>query len=80
MSLVESIISNQTLVTTYQAYVEANFVNDMHNMAAEVIETSVKTSLTDIANEVILEVFIAKEANCIISQVVQKEATDIVQK
>ncbi len=73
MQVVESYIRDQTLITAYQAYVEANFINDMMNFQNQLMENVIQRQLREVIQEILSEIYVASTASLMLENIVNKE-------
>lgn len=59
MQVVESFIKDQVVITTLQAYIESNFLNDMINFQHQVVNDTVERELRKVIKSVLSDIYFA---------------------
>ena len=77
MQVVEEYIKEETTITIIQAFVEANFLNDMMNISHEIVNNVVQNELRMVIKSVLSEIYFAHITTLFMENLLNQELRQI---
>ena len=71
MQVVDSYIRDQTMITTLQSFVEANFLNDMMNSSHDIMDKVIHQELKKVIRGILSDIYFAHISSLFIENLIQ---------